>query len=431
MEFAEGLDDFSVEMSDYELKKTGKFDRMWRTEQGGSMASGVVLSDGLLYVASANYNVYCIRPEDGSQVWKFHTEGVIVEAEPTVADGVVYVASYDRNVYALDSGTGALIWKFATSDKVASSVVESDGMVFVGGRDHNVYGLDAKTGGLIWKFRTFDTIISQGIVVGERLIIGSYDHFVYCIDKRSGNLVWKFETQGEIHNTNGFAHRDGVVYFGSFDNCTRAVDIETGRLLWKTKCGNYGMGAAPVIHGDRIYQATRGGELFVLDMRGKLVWKYSGSEEDVMGIPCFHNGLLYLPSAGDWCMHCFDLEGNELWRFKTDWLVYERSVMIGNNLIFPSWDCNLYCIDVRTRNVVWKFRAPGAPAYVPPPHEVFEVEVSVSEKDVEESGRKTYDLGTPEDDSGLDTYKSRITYQVSTQYAAKGKYQIDSDEEEF
>jgi hypothetical protein len=28
-------------------------------------------------------------------------------------------------------------------------------------------------------------------------------------------------------------------------------------------------------------------------------------------------------------------------------------------------------------------------------------------------------------------YKSRIKYQVSTQYSEKGKYQIDSDEEAF
>ena len=431
MESAEGFDEFFVEMADYEIKKSGKFDRMWRTEQGGSIASGVVLSDGLLYVASANYNIYCIRPEDGEIVWKFHTEGVIVEAEPTIAHGIVYAASYDRNVYAIDAKAGELVWKFTTSDKIASSVVESEGMVYVGGKDHNVYGLDAKSGELVWKFRTFDCLISQALVVGERLFIGSYDHFVYCIDKRTGNLLWKFETQGEIHNTNEFAHRDGVLYFGSFDNYTRAVDIETGKLIWKTKCGNYGMGCAPVIHGNRIYQATRGGELFVLDIEGGLVWKYTGSEEDVMGIPCFHNGLLYLPSAGDWCMHCFNLDGRELWRFKTDGIVYERSVMIGDNLIFPSWDCNLYCIDVRTRNVVWKFRAPGAPAYVPPPYESFEVEMSVSEKEVEESGRKSYDLGAGSEEAGLDTYKSRITYQVSTQYASKGKYQVDSDEEAF
>lgn len=430
MEMAESFDEFSVEMGDYEVKKTGKFDRMWRTEQGGSVSSGVVLSGGLLYAASANYYLYCLRPHDGSIVWKFRTEGPIVEAEPTIADGLAYVASYDRNVYALDALTGALVWKFATSDKIASSVVESDGMVYVGGKDRNVYALGAKTGTLIWKFRTSDSIICQGLVAGERLFMGSYDRNVYCLNKRTGELLWKFETQGEIHNTNTFAHRDGIVYFGSFDNYTRAVDMKTGRLIWKAKCGNYGIGVAPVIHEGRIYQPTRGGELFVMDMSGKLLWKYTGSEEDVMGIPCFHGGKLYLPSAGDLCMHCFSLDGKELWKFKTEGLVYERSVMVGENLIFPSWDCNVYALNVNTRQVAWKFRAPGAPAYVPPPYESFELEVKLQESDFDEKPGNEGGMEHFSED-GLDTYNSKVTYRMSTRYASKGKYQVNSDEEAF
>jgi hypothetical protein len=36
-----------------------------------------------------------------------------------------------------------------------------------------------------------------------------------------------------------------------------------------------------------------------------------------------------------------------------------------------------------------------------------------------------------EGEQNVSAYKSRITYQISTQYAAKGKYQVDSEEEEF
>jgi eukaryotic-like serine/threonine-protein kinase len=430
MEISESFDEFSVEMGDYEVKKTGKFDRMWRTEQGGSVSSCVNLYNGLLYFTSANYNVYCVRPENGELVWKFKTEGVMVECRPMIEDGILYISNYDRNVYALDAGNGSLVWKFTTSDKIASSAVVSDGMVFFGGKDQNVYAVGAKTGCLIWKHKTFDCIISEPLVVGEQLFVGSYDHFLYCFEKRSGRLLWKFETQGEIHNTNAFAHRDGIIYFGSFDNYTRALDIRTGRLLWKTKCGNYGIGVSPVLHENIILQATRGGQLFALDMKGHVLWKYNGSEEDVMGIPCVHKGLLYLPSAGDYCMHCFSLDGKELWRYKTEGIVYNRSVMVGAHLIFGSWDCNLYCIDVNTRQVVWKFRAPGSPAYVPPPFEGFELEIKLKESDLDERPRSE---GGNErfSEEGLDTYKSKVTYRMSTQYASKGKYQVDSDEEAF
>ena len=89
-------------------------------------------------------------------------------------------------------------------------------------------------------------------------------------------------------------------------------------------------------------------------------------------------------------------------------------------------------MDKNTRNLLWKFRGQGAPSDWPPPFDGFELKVrkSVEDSGISDSRRKTYDVESMEEDN-LDTYKSRITYQVSTQYAAKGKYQIDSDEEEF
>lgn len=67
----------------------------------------------------------------------------------------------------------------------------------------------------------------------------------------------------------------------------------------------------------------------------------------------------------------------------------------------------------------------------PPPYEAFELEISVPQEETEEK-KKTYDLDlSDEGEERTDFYKSRITYQVSTRYQEKGKYQIDSDEEEF
>ncbi|MCK4715108.1 MAG: PQQ-like beta-propeller repeat protein, partial [Candidatus Aenigmarchaeota archaeon] len=148
-------------------------------------------------------------------------------------------------------------------------------------------------------------------------------------------------------------------------------------------------------------------------------------------IPTVHNDRIYIGSCADYCMHCFSLDGKELWRFKTEGLTYERSLLLGNHLIFPSWDCNVYCIDINTRQAVWKFRCAGSPAYVPPPFEAFELDVPITQSEVEEK-KKTYDLNlSDEGEERTDFYKSRITYQVSTRYQEKGKYQVDSMEEEF
>ncbi|MBN2331010.1 MAG: PQQ-binding-like beta-propeller repeat protein [Candidatus Aenigmarchaeota archaeon] len=430
-DFEDAFEDFSVEMVNYSIKKIGKFDRDWRIGTGGSLGGGILVKDQRVYFTSANHNAYCADSNDGSVIWKFEARDVLFGGTPVLADGRLFVASYDRNIYALDAGNGKLVWKYETRDKMSSALIESEGMIYAGGKDHNIYALDAKNGNLVWKFRTFDGILSHGLVVGERLLIGSYDHFLYCINKRTGGLIWKFETQGEIQNFNPFAFKDGIVYFGSFDNYVRAVDVESGKLLWKRKAGNYGMSSAPVLHDKMLIVSTRDGILFAFDLKGKVLWKHVGSDEDVLGVPRVFDGLLYVPSAGDWCMHCYGLDGKELWRFKTDGYVFEGSAKTGDHIIFGSWDCGLYCVDVNTRQLVWKFRAPGSPSYAPPPYESFEIDFEVPKSEIEETSRRKYDFHLESENLNTSEYKSDITYQSGTTYREKGKYQIDSKTEEF
>ena len=191
------------------------------------------------------------------------------------------------------------------------------------------------------------------------------------------------------------------------------------------------MSSAPVIHEDMLIVSTRDGILYAFDLNGKMLWKNVGSEEDVLGVPRVFDGLLYVPSAGDWCMHCFDLNGRELWRFKTEGFVFEGSAKIGNRIVFGSWDCNLYCVDVDTKRLIWKFRAPGSPSYAPPPYESFEVDFEVPKSEVDESAKRQYDFHLESENLNTSEYKSDITYQSGTTYREKGKYQIDSKTEEF
>jgi hypothetical protein len=122
-----------------------------------------------------------------------------------------------------------------------------------------------------------------------------------------------------------------------------------------------------------------------------------------------------------------------LWKFKTQGWIWFRPTYWEGKIYFTSWDCLLYCVDVETQELLWKFRSRGGPAPIPSAFESFELRVK---KPVEETvfredvGRKTYDMVFEEEDAP-DFYKSRITYQISTQYASKGKYQTDSKEEAF
>jgi len=86
----------------------------------------MVVAGGSLYFGSSNSNkVTCLNTEDGTEIWKFYTDGPVRFA-PTIYDGKVYFGSDDGYVYCLDGTTGSLVWsKRATS---------SDELMFANGR---------------------------------------------------------------------------------------------------------------------------------------------------------------------------------------------------------------------------------------------------------------------------------------------------------
>jgi outer membrane protein assembly factor BamB len=64
--------------------------------------------------------------------------------EPTVANGVVYVGSADDNVYALNAETGAKLWSYTTDYGVYASRAVADGVVYVGSENGKVYAFGLK-----------------------------------------------------------------------------------------------------------------------------------------------------------------------------------------------------------------------------------------------------------------------------------------------
>ncbi len=424
-----GFDDFSVEMGDYEVKKTSKFDRMWKIGPGGSIAQIPLIHDGIIYFGSCNHNVYAVDAMTGALLWKFRTEDMVFASSPRYLKGRIYFGSYDHFFYALDAKKGELVWKFRTEGEINVIPWIWEGKVYFASKDQNVYCLDAETGRLVWKFFTQDQINACPTVSDGRLFIGSFDHNVYCLDARTGELVWKFRTQGEIHTQNPLLVHDNVLYVTSFDNYLYAIATDTGKMLWKFRTGIYGNTASPFFYKNALYLNSRDGYLFAIGLDGKMIWKIT--KTTMFSIPCVFEDNVYV-GGDDLILHCYNLDGSEKWNFKTQGMVWMQTVFLGRTACFSSWDCNVYAVNIDTHELLWKFRASGSPSEISPPHEVFEFVMKVQESEMREEGRKRYDFEMKDDDEeGTSAYKSRITYQVSTQYSAKGKYQVDEKTEGF
>ena len=65
-----------------------------------------------------------------------------VVSTPAVANGVVYVDSANINLYALNARTGDMLWYIGVYGTSSPAVV--NGVVYIGGGDGNVYAFGLK-----------------------------------------------------------------------------------------------------------------------------------------------------------------------------------------------------------------------------------------------------------------------------------------------
>ncbi len=429
--FRDAFEDFTVEMSEIELKKKEDLHACWwGTTEGGSIENRPVIYDGTVIFGSANHNMYSLDTDTFQEKWKFKTGSSIISSSPVIHRDCVLFGSYDKNVYCLDAKTGKLRWKFKTQGEIASPGAVHDGLFFITGRDMMLYALDCESGRLAWKFRTYNSNISEPAIHEDTVILHSGDRNLYCLNCRDGRLLWKFTTEEELLSDVSFPIREGTIYFGSAGGILYAMDLKTQRIKWKFYVGDYGITKAGTMLGDVLIQPANKGIVYAISAEGKVLWKFM--KEEAIGGVVTDGSRIYVSGGENDFFYCLDREGNEVWKFRTHAPNWSPSAAHEGFIYFGSYDCNLYKLDKETGGLVRKFSIPGSVSTYPDWKGYFELTVSIPEQEVSEmAGQKRYTISENTDEDGGNFYKSRVTYQTSTQYASKGKYQIDSDEEEF
>src|SRR6266702_1507040 len=169
---------------------------------------------------------------DLKEKWVSQTKDQI-DSSPAVVGGVVYVGSADDNVYALDAASGTKKWAYHTGNNVDSPAVVG-GVVYVGSADGNVYALDAASGTKKWAYHSGGPVLSSPTVAGCVVYVGSADGNVYALDAASG------AKKGALHTgyiTSSPAGAGGVVYAGSDNGMIYAVDAASGAKKWAYSTG--------------------------------------------------------------------------------------------------------------------------------------------------------------------------------------------------
>ena len=106
----------------------------WMFETRGMVRSRPALADGMLYFTSDDGNLYAVEIGSGIEQWRadignddpsrvlpVEKRWDYLQSSPAVVEGIVYVGSADGNLYAVDAQTGKEKWRFLTGERVRSS----------------------------------------------------------------------------------------------------------------------------------------------------------------------------------------------------------------------------------------------------------------------------------------------------------------------
>ena len=318
----------------------------WTFQTGGPIVASPVISEGVIYIGSADKNFYAIEQKTGAQKWKFATGGAI-SSSATVAHGLVYFLSYDGGCYALDARTGALAWRFATQFEKR---FEARGL----------HGQEPKEQSMP---DVFDFFTSSPAVYENRVYFGSGDSNVYALDARTGELAWKFATGGVVHSSPSIAH--GMVYIGSFDSFVYALDAATGAEKWRfaggqdpEKHNQVGFTSSAAVVGATLYIGCRDGHLYALASdTGAKKWEFTSKPAWISGTPAVREGLLYVGTGSSLQFVGLEAEtGQTRFTYNMKTGVFSSAALAGDLAYIGNANGRLQVFDVKSGLLAWEFQ---------------------------------------------------------------------------
>ncbi len=321
----------------------------WSFPTVGQVELSPAEANGVVYVG-AGFQVSALNARTGTLLWQF-TAGNFV-GSPAVSDGRVYVSSADQNIYALNARTGAVLWTYQTLPGIpAPTLTVANRMVYVGSWDKNLYALNAQTGSLVWQYTAGGSILSIPAVSNNVVYFGAGNATLYALNATTGSLLWQFSLPFFVDASPTVVN--GVVYVGSGDKNVYALNASNGALLWQYATDSFERTSPAVVNGI-VYVTSDGGFVYALSAyTGKLVWKYdTGSGDDGFppSSPSVANGVVY---AGfqDGKVYALDAaRGGLMWQYVTGNAVSSTPV-VANGMVFAgSWDNNVYAFGITARD---------------------------------------------------------------------------------
>ena len=290
----------------YALNSNGTL--KWKYKTGDIITSTPALSeDGVIYFGSWDNCLYALN-FDGSFKWKFQVSiaGGDIHSSPAIAtDGTIYFATMEpyNLVFAINPD-GTERWRYMTNGAITSDpAIGDDGTIYIGSSDNYLYAL-YPNGTLRWRFKTGKSINGPASINEDGTIyVGSWDDYLYAIYP-NGSMRWKCKI-GAGTKSNPSIDIDGIIYVGG-SNLYAIYPNGTIKWIFDLGLERWIGGSSPAISADgTIYFGTNlgevaGGEIFAVNREGVEIWHKKIAEYWVDSSPCIgSDGTVYIGSTYD------------------------------------------------------------------------------------------------------------------------------------
>ncbi len=260
-------------------------DPAWSFPVDGAIIGGVAVADGVAYFGTATGSVYAVQLADQQVAWAPFATGDRVWSTPHVSDGRLYVASMDHNVYALDRTSGELIWSADLRGAIQGDITLAQDVLFAGGVDRRLHAIDADTGRELWATAPLDGWVWGAPLRSE---LGVYfttlNGQLHGYDPESGEPLWNPVTlNGAI--TAGPVMAGESILVGTDQGLVYVVDPadSSAEVLYGSSTDQQrgGFLSAPAAHEGIVYLGTTMGYVVALDPaeRTPELWVYPSGEE--------------------------------------------------------------------------------------------------------------------------------------------------------
>ncbi len=177
---------YDAEGTLYCLEKQGKL--LWQKKTSERITSDVVENRGRIFFGTEKSLLYCLNPESGDEVWRFHADRAIQSNLVIWRDMVLFVCD-DHSIYFVDR-KGKLSGVHDIGSSIGQTLTVDKNSLYFGTEDGYLQCMNLKKRKIRWRIRSGGAPYVPPVVDENRIYFLCWNSVLYCLNKKTGTILW-------------------------------------------------------------------------------------------------------------------------------------------------------------------------------------------------------------------------------------------------